>query len=218
MLNCGCAQIGKSLGLPTHGYMVATESRLVDAQAGMESSASAIAGALTGINMISGAGMLDSLACHSVEKLVVDAEIIASAQRLIGGIQPRSTHLATHLFAEIGLSGEFLKLRETRALFRSEQHFPSSVIERGADSIANGNISSTFQRARARVEELLESYCRPSIDAEKAAAMRAVVEREAKRVGMTTLPGMNPEDLKGATASAAEASAREAPTPASTES
>ena len=36
-------------------------------------------GALAGINMISGAGMLDFLACQSPEKLVVDAEGIAMA-------------------------------------------------------------------------------------------------------------------------------------------
>src|SRR5581483_549097 len=86
MLNLGCTQIGKHFGLPTHGYLVATDSKLVDAQAGMESGTSAVLGALAGINMISGAGMLDSLACHSVEKLVIDAEAIASAQRMIGGI------------------------------------------------------------------------------------------------------------------------------------
>jgi trimethylamine:corrinoid methyltransferase-like protein len=40
---------------------------------------SAALGALGGINMISGAGMLDSLACHSAEKLVLDAESIAIA-------------------------------------------------------------------------------------------------------------------------------------------
>ena len=34
--------------------------------------------------MISGAGMLDFLACHSIEKLVIDAEAIASA---IGRVQ-----------------------------------------------------------------------------------------------------------------------------------
>jgi trimethylamine--corrinoid protein Co-methyltransferase len=190
MLNCACAQVGKSLGLPTHGYMVATDSRLVDAQAGMESSMSAIMGALTGINMISGGGMLDSLACHSIEKLVIDAEAIASAMRLIGGIEPRSEKMATHVFSEIGLSGEFLKLKETRALFRTEQHFPSSVIERGADPAAEGNSLSTFERARARVEELLESYQRPSIEPEKEAAMRAIVSREEARVNLAGVPGV----------------------------
>src|ERR1035438_8102558 len=61
MLNMACAEVGKHLGLPTHGYMVATDSKLVDAQAGAESGRSAMLGALAGINMISGAGMLESL-------------------------------------------------------------------------------------------------------------------------------------------------------------
>ncbi|MGZ4816394.1 MAG: trimethylamine methyltransferase family protein, partial [Terriglobales bacterium] len=94
MLNMGCAEVGKHLGLPTHGYLVATDSKLVDAQAGAESARSAILGALTGINMISGAGMIDFLACHSIEKLVIDAESIASAQRLLAGIEPRGETLA----------------------------------------------------------------------------------------------------------------------------
>ena len=81
--------------------------------------------------MISGAGMLDFLACHSIEKLVIDAEAIASAQRLIAGIEPRGDSLAVAMFAQTGLHGDFLKLKETRSLFRQEQHFPSSVIDRG---------------------------------------------------------------------------------------
>ncbi len=87
MLNMACAEVGKHLGLPTHGYLVATDSKLVDAQAGAESARSAMLGALAGINMISGAGMLESLACFSVEKLVIDAESIASAYRLARGIE-----------------------------------------------------------------------------------------------------------------------------------
>jgi trimethylamine--corrinoid protein Co-methyltransferase len=79
---------------------------------------SAIIGALVGINMISGAGMLDFLACHSIEKLVMDAEAIASAQRLLSGIDFQDKSLAAAMFAQTGLSGDFLKLKETRALFR----------------------------------------------------------------------------------------------------
>jgi trimethylamine--corrinoid protein Co-methyltransferase len=142
MLNMACAEVGKHLGLPTHGYLVATDSKLVDAQAGAESARSAMLGALAGINMISGAGMLESLASFSVEKLVIDAESIASAYRLARGIEvrggevrgekvPRET-LATAMFARTGLSGEFLQLKETRALFRQEQHLPSPVIDRSA--------------------------------------------------------------------------------------
>ena len=85
-----------------------------------------------GRHAISGAGMIESLACFSVEKLVIDAESIASAQRLVRGIEVGGETLATAMFAQTGLSGEFLKLKETRALFRQEQHIPSPVIDRSA--------------------------------------------------------------------------------------
>ena len=74
MLDCSYAQVAKSLNMPTHTYLGATDSKLVDAQAGLESGITAMIGALSGINMISGSGMLDFLACHSAEKLVIDAE------------------------------------------------------------------------------------------------------------------------------------------------
>jgi len=197
MLNMACAEVGKHLGLPTHGYLVATDSKLVDAQAGAESARSATLGALAGINMISGAGMLESLACFSVEKLVIDAESIASAYRLARGIEvssdevrsdkargekvPRET-LATAMFAQIGLSGEFLKLKETRALFRQEQHLPSPVIDRSARG--SEPASDVFTRARSRVDELVSKYRKPSLSEDVLRKFQAIVDREADRAGL----------------------------------
>ena len=188
MLDLACAQVGKSLGLPTHAYLVAGDGKLVDAQAGMESGMSCVLGALAGINMISGAGMLDFLACHSIEKLVIDAEAIASAQRLLEGVQGRGETLATAAFAEAGLAGDFLKLKETRARFRQEQHFPSSVIERGGPQ--SQGLSDTFGRARRRADELRSSYQRPVMRPEIERELRKIAERELGRCGRATLIGV----------------------------
>jgi trimethylamine--corrinoid protein Co-methyltransferase len=179
MLNMGCAEVGKHFGLPTHGYLVATDSKFVDAQAGMESARSAVLGALSGINMISGAGMIDFLACHSVEKLVIDAEAIASAQRLLQGIEPRGETLATGAFAEIGLSGEFLKLKETRALFRQEQQIPSDVIDRNSRGVEE--TQDNFARAGKRVEELTGKYRRPELPDKLLREWKSILERETGR-------------------------------------
>ncbi len=162
MLDLACTQVGKHFGLPTHGYMVATESKRIDAQAGMESATSAALGALAGINMISGAGMLDSLACHSLEKLVIDAEAIASAQRLGRGLETAFPSFATGMFEQIGLSGEFLKLKETRALFRSEQHFPSSVTHRG--EIPEGSIPEDIFDPSAGASSRIAGFLRETSD------------------------------------------------------
>jgi len=189
MLDLACTQVGKYLGLPTHAYLVAGDGRVIDAQVEMESGMSAMLGALAGINMISGAGMLDFLACHSIEKLVIDAEAIASAQRLIEGIQPRSDSLAVAMFAQTGLHGDFLKLKETRVLFRKEQHFPSSVIDRGLSDV-DGRALDILERARQRVDDLVASYERHPLPPERERELINFAEREAATSGLEGLPGI----------------------------
>ena len=187
MLDVACAQVGKYLGLPTHAYMVAGDGRVIDAQVEMESGISAVLGALAGINMISGAGMMDFLACQSIEKLVIDAEAIASAQRLIEGVKPRGESLAVAMFAQTGLHGDFLKLNETRTLFRQEQHFPSMIIDRGLPSIDN-TTPGILDRARQRVEELLSAYDRHALPPQREQELITFAQREGRKAGLEGLP------------------------------
>src|SRR5512136_1686211 len=182
MIDACYAQVGKSLNLPTHAYLGASDAKVVDAQAGLESGVTAIIGALAGINMISGAGMLDFLACQSPEKLVVDAEGIAMAQRLLAGLTVRTEMLATSLFEGIDFKGDFLKQKITRELFSKEQLLPSSVIDR--DSIrgwqASGS-SDTFTRAIGRTRELLAAYEPPHYMPEQERELQTMVENLARK-------------------------------------
>jgi len=98
----------------------------------MESATTALVGALAGIDLISGAGMLDSLRCQSAEKLVIDAEAIANALRLVRGIALPEGSLGLDAIREAGFAGRFLELPETRRRFREEQHVPSAVVDRGS--------------------------------------------------------------------------------------
>jgi trimethylamine--corrinoid protein Co-methyltransferase len=183
MLNAACSQVGKALGLPTHGYLVASDSKLVDAQAGMESATSAMIGALSGINMISGAGMLELLATHSAEKLVLDAEAIDSACHLIRGIEVRTESLALAMFTEAGVSGDFLRLKQTRELFRMEQHLPSEVVDRG-DILTDGAPRlDAFQRTQQRVKNLLTAYEPPILAPERLREMEALLQRVMEPFG-----------------------------------
>ena len=189
MLDASYAQVGKSLGLPTHTYLGASDAKIVDAQAGLESGISALIGALAGINMISGVGMLDFLACQSPEKLVIDAEAIAMAKRLLEGMQVHTETLATELFLGIDFRGDFLKKKATRQLFQKEQYLPSPVIDR--DSIRGwqqaGGLDA-FARAKERVKQLLEAYQPPETSAQQARELHAMVAGLAKECGMDQLP------------------------------
>ena len=189
MLDVSYTQVGKYLDLPTHCYLGASESKVVDAQAGMESGMTALIGALAGVNMVSGAGMLDFLACQSPEKLTVDAEAIGMAKRMLEGVQARTETLATAMFEGINFKGDFLKQRVTRELFSKEQYLPSDVIDR--DSMRGWETSGrmdTFERAKIRTQHLLDNYQRPPMDAEKEKELVSMMERLAKEAGMSELP------------------------------
>ncbi len=190
MIDSSYAQVGKSLGLPTHAYLGVTESKIPDMQAGLESGMGALVGALSGINMISGSGMLDSLLCQSPEKLVVDAEAIAMAKRMIAGMKIQTETLATGFYEGVNFKGgDFLKQRITMQLFQKEQHLPGKVIDR--DSMRGWKESGsmdTFTRARNRVKELLAAYQRPEIDPAKEAELHAYVLDLAKKAGLEHLP------------------------------
>ena len=156
MINAACAQVGKSLNLPTHGYLGASDAKVVDAQSGMESSTTAMLGALAGINMISGAGMLDFLACQSPEKLVLDAEAISSARRLLAGVSEIEGDLISSFYEGFEFKGDFLKQRITRDLFKKEQYLPSEVIDR--DSLRGWQETGkqdAWQRAKVHDQETI---------------------------------------------------------------
>lgn len=188
----GYAQVGKMLGLPTHAYLVASDAKLIDSQAGSESSTSALLGALAGINMISGAGMLDFLACQSLEKLVIDAEAIAVAKRFLDGIELHTSTMGVEFFTDFKFPGDFLSQKQTRDLFRTTQHLPSAVVDR--DSLRSweerGQMDSV-DRARIRVKEILSTYQRPDLSPEKIKALTDLVSSIARNAGMDELPVLN---------------------------
>jgi len=188
MIDVSYARVGKSLGLPTHGYLCASDAKLVDAQAGLESAATAMIGALGGINMISGAGMLDFLACHSAEKLVLDAEAVGMAKRLLQGVQVRTETLATAFFEGINFKGDFLKQKATRQLFSQEQYLPSAVIDRDSHRgwLESGALDA-FARAKARTQQLLDAYQPPALDPAQVAELRNMVGALARAAGMDKL-------------------------------
>jgi trimethylamine---corrinoid protein Co-methyltransferase len=189
MIDAGYAQVGKSLDLPTHTYLCASDAKVIDAQAGMESGMTALIGALAGINMISGAGMLDFLACQSPEKLTIDAEAIGMVKHLLGGIQVRTETLATAMFEGINFKADFLKQKITRELFSKEQYLPSSIIDR--DSIRGWHDSGsldTFARAVIRTNDLIAKYQRPESTLTQEKELTEQVSFLARGVGMDKLP------------------------------
>ncbi len=189
MFDCAYAEVGKSLGLPTHAYLGMSDAKIVDTQCGLESASGAILGALAGINMISGPGMLDFESCFSLEKLVIDAEIVGMAKRLVTGIAEREIPYALDIIRQVGHSGEFLKTQHTRRWFRQELYIPSEVIDR--DFRRNWEMKGskdTVERAHERVEALIASYQPKPLAPEVVKELEDITLKALQKAGMDRLP------------------------------
>ena len=195
MISSANVQIGKALELPTHAYMGMSDSKIIDAQCGLESMGSNFVAALSGANIISGCGMLDFESCLSFEKLVIDAEMIGMVRRFVRGIEVRDDPIALSVMQKNGHEGNFLALPHTRKWYREEQYMPSAVIDRASyDRWKSRGEKSTFERARDRVEKLVATYHPTRVPKELRQELRAITLCAARTFGMQSLPPLPQEE------------------------
>lgn len=195
MIDCAYNEIGKYLNLPTQAYISLSDSKELDAQAGLESGIGAVLAALSGINNISGPGMLDFESCLSLEKLVVDNEICGMAFRLIAGIEPREDFPAIGIMQELLSEKHLLISEHTQRNLRKEHFFPGPVIDRANRSRWEMQGAATQrQRANHEVEKLLENYRPTELTKEVKKELIKLMTKEAQRYGQNNLPNLPPID------------------------
>jgi len=189
MIDSAYARVGKYLGLPTHAYMGLSDSKLLDSQAGLETGIGAVLAALSGINVISGPGMLDFESCQSLEKLVIDNEICGMALRLVKGIEIRDGGLSEDLYGDIYDGEHFLTSPNTLKWLRDEFYFPSEVIDRANyQTWLATDGKSAGERAHDKVKQILQKEAPPVLDDAFVNELDQVMLSDARKYGMEKLP------------------------------
>ncbi len=189
MIDCAYNEIGKFLGFPTQAYISLSDAKRLDAQAGLESSMGATLAVLSGINNISGPGMLDFESCQSLQKLIVDNEICGMTLRIARGIEPKEDFPSIPLFQELLKEKHLLISKHTRKYIREEHYFPGKVINRANLSRwkEEGSLSLAEQ-ANQEIERLLNDYQPSRLPEDIKNELTLRMEAEAKFHGMDKLP------------------------------
>ena len=180
MIDSAYSQIGKWLGLPVHAYMGLSDSKCVDAQAGLESGIGAVLAALSGINVISGGGMMDFESTQSLEKLVIDNDICSMAYRLIQGIAQRDEPIALDLLTELGSEGDFMTHPHTLQWHLLEQKYSRVINRDGYDQWMQSGKPTLAERASGRVNELLGKEAVGILSLDKKEELRKIMESSSK--------------------------------------
>jgi trimethylamine--corrinoid protein Co-methyltransferase len=189
MIDAAYNEVGKYLGLPTQAYIGLSDAKLLDAQAGLESSMGATLAALAGINNVSGPGMLDFESCFSLEKLVLDNEICGMVFRMIEGIQPKEDFPSQPRFEELLKEGHLLISDHTLRYLKEEVYFPGPVIDRANRSRWQEEGGLTLgERAHRELKKIIGEHKRVRVSAEVERQMTELMEACARRYGMERLP------------------------------
>jgi len=188
MIDSAYTQIGKFLNLPTHAYMGLSDSKINDSQSGFETGIGATLAALSGVNVISGPGMLNFESCQSLEKLVVDNEICGMAYRLIEGISQRDDPIAKNLFEGFTVETQFLSMPHTRQWYRQEHTFPKIIDRDTYDYWVSLGRKSIADRASDEVERLLKENPHTPMDENIVQELRKIMLADARDNGISSLP------------------------------
>jgi trimethylamine--corrinoid protein Co-methyltransferase len=192
-LDVAYVEVGKALGLPTQAYMALSDSRTLDAQAGAETFGSALLAALSGVNSVSGPGMLDYVLVFSLPKLVFDDEMCGQALHFVREIAPKEDlpveGLVTHLLDEAHL----IMTDHTTRHWPEELWLTGPTIDRDNREAWERQGSKTLeQRATEEVERRLAAYVPPvtdpALDAELRAIVRSGMEGDAEPPELPPLP------------------------------
>jgi trimethylamine--corrinoid protein Co-methyltransferase len=189
MLDCANAEVGRRLGLPTQGYIALSDAKALDAQAGLETGMGAILAGLSGINSVSGPGMLDFESCQSLEKLVLDDEICGMVARLRRGIEPHDDFPSRGLFEELLRDGHLLIAAHTRRHRREQIRFTSPVVERAPLGRWREEGETTLaERARREVERIVGAWTPSRLPDHAKRALRERMDHAAREAGQPELP------------------------------
>lgn len=189
MMGCAYAQMAKYYNLPTHMYLGLSDTKIVDAQAGFESGLGITLGALAGVNMMSGPGMLDFENCQSFEKLVIDDTICGMALRLIKGIDVNDQTLAVDAIRRVGVGGHYLADKHTMEWFKKELLIPSDLVDRqNLNAWKKLGSKDTVQRARDIVQRILKDHKPDPLPADIEKNLDDVARKIMRKHGVDKLP------------------------------
>jgi trimethylamine--corrinoid protein Co-methyltransferase len=176
-------QVARHYGLPVYINVGLSDSKVVDAQSGLERGVTLLMGALAGADTFGHMGILGADQAGSLQQLIVDDRMAAYVKQVLRGFSVDEETLALDVIKEVGIGGNFLGEEHTHRHFRQELWFPIAFDRRRWDEWWADGAPSMADWALERKTEILADHHPPppepelvrEIDGIVAAARRDLV-------------------------------------------
>lgn len=176
----GITQLAHFYGVPSLCGGFDSTASVMGTQAAIETFASGMSVVLGGADLIVGIGLLEDARTLSLEKLVIDDEIINMIRRIADGIVVDEETIALDVIERVGAGGTFLGQRHTMRHLREEHFMPKLLDRRSYDVWAKDGSKSIEQRAHAKVLEALAAPIPNPLEPDVVKELDEIIHRAAK--------------------------------------
>jgi trimethylamine--corrinoid protein Co-methyltransferase len=150
--------MGRWYKLPVWGYSGATDSKLVDAQAGIEATVSIMSAFLSRCNLNHDIGYIEYGSTSSMEMVVMADEIISEVRFIMDGVEVNERTLAREAIHTAKPGGGFLAHEHTLSNWKTAQWKPKLIDRSRYDEWQRGGSKDLSQRANLRARKILAEH------------------------------------------------------------
>jgi len=150
--------LARYYNIPAWSAGGASDSKVVDTQAGIEMTFSILTNLLARATLVHDVGYIEYGSTSSMEAVVIADEIIREARFLTGGLNINPTTLALDAIARVKPGGGFLADDHTLDNFRTSQWIPKMIDRSRYDSWKAAGAKDMFTRANERAREILAEH------------------------------------------------------------
>jgi trimethylamine--corrinoid protein Co-methyltransferase len=177
------AQLGRRLKLPVRSSAV-NASPMVDAQSTYETGFSLQAAVLSHSHLINhAAGWLEGGLSASLEKIVVDAELLRNWAAILKPVEFSDDDLAVEAIKEIAAGGHFFGAAHTLARYESAFYRPLLSDWSNFENWSDAGARNATERATLIWKKLLAEFTPPPLDPAMREAIADYVARRARELG-----------------------------------
>jgi trimethylamine--corrinoid protein Co-methyltransferase len=171
--------LARYYNLPGWSAAGATDSKLVDAQAGIEITFSILANFLARATLVHDVGYIEYGSTSSMEALVIANEIIRETRFLTQGVKVSPRTLALDATARVRPGGGYLADDHTLENWRWAQWHPDLIDRQRYDEWVESGSKDMFTRANERARKVLEEHEVPPLPQEAEDTIREILEERA---------------------------------------
>jgi trimethylamine---corrinoid protein Co-methyltransferase len=171
LMAVGLTELAHYYGLPVYVNVGLTDSKVADAQAGLEAGVTLACGAMAGADIFGHLGICGADQGGSLSTLMLQHEIIGYVERLLQGVEISDDHFGLDVIEEGIRAGSFLALEHTCGHFRRELWFPRLLDRRYWEAWNADGHQDMLARCVTARDRILREHTSEPMDREKEQAV-----------------------------------------------